>query len=82
MMTISEIVAKLTGSIYPIGETRADEKSYEALQDVVILVNKLLYDLEEVAEKEGSPEYSINRSGKYAKEFLAGVKEWLNDMDY
>jgi hypothetical protein len=58
MIDLHEVVTKLNGSIYPIGETQADDIRYENLEALIVLIDRLLSDIDNV--------YTIN---KRAQEF-------------
>ena len=68
-MDIHEVVGKLVGRIDPVGETNEDNRRFENLKIMADLVNKLLFNIDEV-----SREYSRDRAGKFAAEFFAAVE--------
>jgi len=65
-----EVVRKLTGNIEPVGETYADNASFENLKALTELVDRLVTDIDSVAENEGRSEFSMQRAGKHASHFL------------
>jgi len=69
-MDIHEIVKKLVGKIYPVGETNADNDRFENLKAMTKLVDDLLTDINWVAQQNNRHEYSINRAGQFASSFL------------
>lgn len=70
-MELKEIVLKLTGEIQPVGETTTDNKRFENLKVLCELVNELVSEIDNVSfYNKDRCEYSMNRSGKYANEFL------------
>ena len=75
-MTYYEIVKKLIGAIDPIGETNTDEKRLDNLENMTVLVDCLIADIDRVAMNKGKPEYSINKAGEVASQFLddLGIK--------
>ena len=73
-MEYYEIVKKLIGPIDPIGETNEDNDRYENLKEVTDLVDKLLFDIVQVALQKDRGEYSISRAGKFADEFLKEIE--------
>lgn len=69
-MDYYEIVKKLIGPIVPVGETHTDDKRYENLKSHMLLVEKLVEDLEYVAYLSSKPEHSVSRAGKKASELI------------
>ncbi len=65
------VVKKLAGEIQPVGETYQDDRRFENLKETVTLVELLLADIIKVTKGADRVEYSIQRAGKYAKEFLS-----------
>jgi len=76
-MTNYDVVQKMLGQIEPVGETNTDNTRFINLKETVIVFDRLLQNLSDVARYSDAPEYSVSRAGKYAKEFLANVKESL-----
>ena len=64
------IITKLIGSIEPIGESHTDESRYENLQQMTLLVNRLIIDIQEVSGYKNRVEYSMKHAGEYATKFL------------
>jgi len=69
-MTVYEIIKKLLGEIRPIGETNADNERFENLKSMIDLIYVLLADINEIIPHKDRVEYSLQRAGKYADEFL------------
>lgn len=76
-MRIYEIVEKLTGEINPVGETAEDSKRFENIKEYALLINHLIWEMEKVAKNCDRYEYSIQRAGKYAENFLKELHEEL-----
>lgn len=75
-LTVHEIVKKLVGPISPVGETTADNRRFENLKAMTQVVDRLLFDINEVAVyNNGRHEYSMKRAGEYAGQFLDNVRE-------
>jgi hypothetical protein len=74
-MALYEIVKKLTGEIEPAGDSSIDDKRYDNLCATIELVNKLLYDIQDVARSRISYEASVQRAGKKAQAFLDEIRE-------
>ena len=61
--TVYEVIKRLTGSIYPIGETNADNKRYENLKVLLDVIDTLLKDIDNVVYNNcNAHQYSIKRS--------------------
>ena len=70
-MTNYDVVKKLIGEIYPVGETHTDDRRFENLKEMIELVDKLLTDIDKVAYRnKDRVEFSMKRAGGCAKEFL------------
>jgi len=74
-MEIYDVVKKLLGEIEPVGETHVDDKRFENLSATTLLVDKLLFDISQVAVSASRQEYSMSRAGKHAEQFLKDIKE-------
>jgi len=76
-LDLYDIVKKLTGEINPVGEFNEDNKRFENLKVVTELVEKLIIDIDEVTIIKDRHEYSMNKAGIFAKEFLdsLGIEE-------
>ena len=70
-----EIVKKLVGKIYPVGETNADNIRFENLKAMTELVDDLLTDINWVAQQNNRHEYSMNRAGQFAASFLDEIRK-------
>jgi hypothetical protein len=73
-MELYEVVNKLVGPIEPIGETNADNLSFENLIAMTNLVDKLLFAIDRVSTLKDRPEYSVKRSGELAHKFINDVR--------
>ena len=69
--TLHEIVKKQIGPIDPVAETTQDNERYLNLQKTCALIERLLMDVKDVADKKGRHEYSVKRAGQYAHDFLS-----------
>lgn len=69
-MTHTEIINKLIGPVNPIGETNADNVRFENLKAQCELVDKLLAQIQRVANCKDSNEHSVKRAATYADKFL------------
>lgn len=75
-MTYYEMVKKLVGEISPVGETYEDARRLLNLENMIALVDHLISDIDKVAMNKGKPEYSLNKAGTVASEYLdsLGIK--------
>lgn len=70
-MELYDVVIKLIGPIYPVGETREDDRRFENLKTMTALVDKLISDIDIVANANKSRhEASMKRAGVFADKFL------------
>jgi len=74
-MDYYEVVKKLIGPIEPVGETNTDNARFENLVNMIDLMENMLADIADVAERETAPEYSVSRAGKEARKFLKSLGE-------
>ncbi len=75
-MELHEIVMRLTGETEPIGETRADNERFRNLQTLTELIIDLLDEVNTLAKRcKGSHEYSVNRAGIHAQEFIKDISQ-------
>ena len=76
-MEIYDVVIKLVGPVKPVGETYEDDRRFENLKVLTALVDKLLTDIDTVGMEKSRVEFSRNRAGKYADDFLTkiGIEE-------
>jgi hypothetical protein len=69
--TIKEVVVKLVGPVYPIGETNTDDKRFDNLVVLCDLTNELITLIDGVAwENRDCVEYSRKRAGDFARKVL------------
>jgi len=71
MLDVYEVTKKLLGPIDPIGETRTDDERYENLKATILVVDKLLSDIDDVAyQNKDCHEHSRKRAADEAAEFF------------
>lgn len=68
-----EVIKKLIGKIYPVGESHTDEIRYENLLEMLSLIDRLLFDVNTVANHRTNHQASMAKAGKRAKEFLNDI---------
>lgn len=70
-MNNTEIVNKIIGPIGPVGETNQDERRFENLKNMCVLVDELVQQIDNVAcYNKDRVEYSMKQAGEYAFKFL------------
>jgi hypothetical protein len=69
-LPMHEIVKKLIGPVYPIGETNKDSKRLERLKILISLADDLLHDIGVVSTYKDRPEWSMQKAGKVASEYF------------
>ena len=72
-MEIIDIVRKLIGPVEPVGETNADDERFKNLESLTELVDRLVFDIDQVAMQKNRIEYSMKRAGLFADKFLADL---------
>ncbi len=65
-----KVVKIILGDIKPVGESTEDERRMQNLVDTCALIDDLLCDIQEVATLSNRGEYSIRRSGIYARAYI------------
>lgn len=74
-MTNYDVIKKLLGPIDPVGESHTDEKRFSNLTETIEVMDKLLFDLHQVAQNETRHEHSMSKAGKEAADFIKDVKD-------
>jgi len=74
-MTNFDVVMKLIGPVRPVGESNIDASRFVNLEELIHLTDRLMLDIEGIAELRGRQEYSIARAGARAFEYLHNLKE-------
>lgn len=78
-MTNTDVVLKLIGPVYPMGETTTDKQRLYNLVEMQEVVIKLISEIEHVAGASISNEHSVRVLGKQAREFLVGLGQRLKE---
>ena len=76
---IVRIIDALNGGITPVGETNADERSYENLKRLENILDELLDSIQWLFPNRNSYEYSVKRIGDEAVTYLRSVRENINE---
>lgn len=70
-----DVIKKLLGPIDPIGDSQVDADRYENLLATTHLVDKLLFDINQVSRFATHSAHSIAHAGKWAQNFIQEIKE-------
>ena len=76
---IIKIIDALNGSISPVGETNVDNQRYDNLKNLENIINCFLDDIQMLIPNRNSYEYSVQRIGNEAVEYLQRVRENINE---
>ena len=76
---VEEVTTRLLGAIEPQGETNIDNVRYENLKQTIELTEFLIDKIIMVARNKDAPEYSVNRAGNEADDFISRLKEKVSD---
>lgn len=76
-MTNYDVLKKLIGHIEPVGESHTDDARYYNLMEQCDIVEQLLHEVKQVSEYKDKVEYSMKKSGVFARQFLERIKEEL-----
>jgi hypothetical protein len=80
-MTVYDVVKKLVGPIDPIGETNTDNTRFENLKALTMLVDRLVSDIDQVSTEKDRNEYSVQRAGQFAEDFLGSLEIALGECE-
>ena len=69
-MEYYEIVKKLIGPVMPVGSSHVDDVRFYNLVELVSLLDKLLYDINQVAKNKTRHEHSMKKAGELASSKL------------
>ena len=78
-MEYPDIVNKLVGPIKPRGESNYDQKAYDNLQEMCMLVAELLDQIHDVAKLKDWHEYSIKHCGQFAFDFIKNQTKYYQE---
>lgn len=70
-----DIVMKLNGPVYPLGETNADNDRFDNMQNLIDLSEKILFEINSVVSDADRQEYSMKRIGMLAKDHMRNIKD-------
>lgn len=74
---VYDVVRELIGDIFPIGQSHIDSKRFDNLKEMCTLVDKLIFDIDQVIQMKDDERYSIQKAGNFADKFFdeLGIKE-------
>jgi len=72
--TLHEIVGKLIGPVEPQGDSYLDASRFDNLSVMTGLVDKLLFEINGVAQGTSSDLHSVKKAADHAFEFLDEVR--------
>ena len=77
--SLSDIVKKVSGPIYPLGMASEDEKRLNNLADRIAVIENLLESIQYVSQYANARENSVKKIGLRAKKFLSNLNEITQD---
>jgi hypothetical protein len=76
---ICEVIDKLIGKIEPIGVEHIDDKRYKNLQNFIIILDTMIYNLISCAGAKDNDQHSMERTGTRAFKEIIEIKNILED---
>lgn len=70
-----DVVMKLIGPVKAVGETNADTSRLVNLNNLTVLVDRLIAVIEDAAEDASRPEASMKKIGQRAREYLDELRD-------
>jgi hypothetical protein len=74
-MEVIDVVNKLIGPIEPVADSSIDYKRLENLRAYCSVVDKMLFEIQMVANRRDSKFASVMTAGHFAHKFLNDIKE-------
>jgi len=71
--SITDVIKIVIGQIEPIGETYADEKRYNNLQQMEVLIENLIAEVGKTSLERDRYESSVKKIGEEATKFLKKI---------
>lgn len=78
-MKYIEIINRLIGNIHSIGSSHIDSERYENLKEYCELSCEMINEICDEAKNSKRFEYSMEKSGKEAIEYLKSIKVTIDD---
>lgn len=76
--TVVEVVKKLVGNVYPVGETYADEDALKNLKEFKRVIILLVEIIIELSNKKDHPFGSVQEIGTESYYFLQNLVDYIN----
>lgn len=76
--TILEVTRKIIGETEPYGDSAIDRERTENVDNLIYVIDELLYDLEKVAANKDRHEGSMRIMGEKAHGAMEDIWSWLN----
>lgn len=73
------ILKKLTGPVFPVGETNTDNERYENLQHLTDVALELVVELRDIAKFADRTEFSLSKAGNLALQTLTQIAEIIEE---
>lgn len=67
---VYEVTKKLIGPINPIGDSSVDAERLKNLDEMIVLLDQLMFDMRQVAQNATRQEASMKKAGERAKNFI------------
>lgn len=77
---IADIVMELIGEIEPVGDSAIDDKRFNNLLAVENVMDILFDEIRWASETRNRYEYSMQKIGKNAKDYLLAKYNWLKEQ--
>lgn len=74
-MELYDIVKKLIGPIHPCGDHGIDQERLKNMKALTVLVDKLLFDIENAVHCADRQEASVRAIGVHARDFMDTLKK-------
>jgi len=77
-INLYNLVKQLTGEIMPVSETQEDTVQLANLKKVILLVKKLVFDIEKASKYKDRIKFSTQEIGNLAYKFRNELTAWKN----
>lgn len=75
---VADLVSSL-GCIIPTGEEYVDDIRFDNLVEVCALIDRLIFKVTDVSTNKGRSEYSVNKAGEYAYNYMKELHQSLGE---
>lgn len=70
LQTNSDVIKKLIGEVHPVGKSEVDRERLDNLEEMICVVEALLFQIKSASNACDRHEYSMKKIGERAKEYL------------